>query len=198
MLIFPKQRLVILAVPKTGTTAIDRALNRRAPITIKGSAYGKHMSMLEYRKFLEPFALSVSDGQPYEHFALFREPMSWLSSWYRYRQSEQMKNPALSTRGIGFDAFIEACLQPKPPKFAVNRPQSSYVCHEDGTLGVERLFRYEDMDRAVAFLSERLEVEIELGEKNISAKIPVSLAPELDAACRARFRREFDIHDSIG
>ena len=55
MLIFWKTRLAILAVPKTGTTAIEQALAPMADAAILNPPGLKHCTVRKYRRELSDF-----------------------------------------------------------------------------------------------------------------------------------------------
>ena len=42
---------------------------------------------------------------------MIREPVSWLSSWYRYRLREEIAGRPNSTRGRSFDEFVAEWLE---------------------------------------------------------------------------------------
>ena len=83
MLVFWKARLVLLAVPKTGTTALEAALLPHADTAILNPPRQKHCTVRRYRNQLQPF-FEQRGERPLELVAVVREPVSWLSSWYRY------------------------------------------------------------------------------------------------------------------
>jgi hypothetical protein len=84
MLVFWKAKLVLLAVPKTGTTALEAAFGPWADGAFLNPPRLKHMTLRRYRRQLAPI-LEQEDGPPLEVMAVMREPVDWLSSWYRYR-----------------------------------------------------------------------------------------------------------------
>tara|TARA_B110000208_G_scaffold55593_1_gene72930 strand:+ start:231 stop:470 length:240 start_codon:yes stop_codon:yes gene_type:complete len=53
MLVFSKQNFVFLAVPKTGTTAIEMALHPKADIVF--AKHHKHTTGMRYRTKIKPF-----------------------------------------------------------------------------------------------------------------------------------------------
>ena len=117
MLIFYKERLAFLSVPKTGTTAYETALRDRADMVISEPAMLKHAPVYRYNRFLRPMFTNVCDVE-LELLAVMREPISWLGSWWRYRQRPFMKGKPNSTQGISFDDFVLAYLKGKKPGFA--------------------------------------------------------------------------------
>ena len=58
MLVFYKERLAFLSVPKTGTTAYESALRPRADIVISEPPLLKHAPVYRYNRFLMFVTLS--------------------------------------------------------------------------------------------------------------------------------------------
>ncbi|WP_299815290.1 gamma-glutamyl kinase [uncultured Jannaschia sp.] len=177
MLIFWKARLVLLAVPKTGSTALEAALVPHAAAAIVDPPGLKHCGVRRYDRELRPFF--ERNGRSLEKMALVREPGDWLGSWFRYRTRPALRGHANSTAGLTFAEFMEAHLAPDPPPFA--RVGSQAVMLADG---VDHLFRHEAMDRAVAYLRERLDLAFELPRANASPGGDLSLPPALTARLR--------------
>ena len=99
MLVFWRQRLVFLATPKTGSTAIEAALGAAGGgVVIQRPPQLKHTTVQRYRRFVAPYLGDCVKGETFAVIALMREPLDWLGSWYRYRQRED-EVPEKSTRG---------------------------------------------------------------------------------------------------
>ena len=54
MLVFWKEKLVFLAVPKTGTTAYEKALAARASMSVLDPPELKHAPIYRYNRFFRP------------------------------------------------------------------------------------------------------------------------------------------------
>ncbi|MGP1355487.1 gamma-glutamyl kinase [Roseicyclus sp.] len=185
MLVFWKARLVLMAVPKTGTTALEAAFLPHADAAFLNPPALKHATVRRWRAQVS--ALFEAEGAPpMELVAVMREPVDWLSSWYRYRARPARIGRPQSTAGIGFAEFCEDWLADDPPEHARVGRQSRFLSDEDGLLGVDRLFRYDRLGEAVAYLEERLSVSVTLGRRNVSPEGP---ATELPDATLARLRR---------
>ena len=89
-----------------------------------------------------------------------REPVSWLGSWYRYRQRDFLDGKPVSTRGISFDAFVQGYLQGKRPDFANVGSQATFLAPRPNGTAITHLFRYEDAERLDRFLEDRLGVAL--------------------------------------
>ena len=192
MLVFAKEQLVILAVPKTGTTALSAALAPRAAMVLRGPASMKHAPLRRYHRFLLPF-VNQSLGQTPEIMAIIREPVDWLGSWYRYRSRRALIGHENSTAGISFDDFVLEYCKGKPAPFATLGSQSKFVRLGDGQIGVDHLFQYESQDRIIDFLEHRFGVDIDLPRKNTSPKMDLVLSPDVAARLHDKRRAEFEI-----
>ena len=195
MLVFWKQRLVYLATPKTGSTAIESALGDLASVVIQRPPELKHTSVHRYWQFLAPYLEKAAD-EDFMVVAMMREPLDWLGSWYRYRQGHHGLRPERSTKGMSFNTFVADYLTDPQPDHANVGRQSRFLVPGKGP-GVDRLFRYDDIGSFVGFLEDRLDCEINLPRLNVSP--PGST--ELDAALEARLRtecwRDFALYDTL-
>ena len=190
MLVFWKERLVFLAVPKTGTTAIEGALAPRAAMVLRDPPHLKHSPIYRYRRFLVPF-FEKAGGQQMETMAVIRHPVDWLSSWYRYRRRDDLAGQPNSTRGMTFDAFVAEYARGKPAGFANVGSQAKFVSDAEGRIAVDHLFRYEAPERFTGFLSERLAHRFELPRLNVSPAMEVSLSAATQAKLRRKCAPEF-------
>ena len=196
MLVFHKERLVFLSVPKTGTTAWQSALRDRADIVVSDPPELKHAPVYRYNRFFRPMFQKVTKTEM-ELIAVIREPVSWLGSWYRYRRRPFMKGKANATHDMTFDAFVQAHCQDKPPGFANVGTQAKFIEPRPNGVAVSRLFRYEDPDTLLAFLESRLSTAISLDRLNVSPDMDLTLSTETEALMRDTYAEDFAIHDSI-
>ena len=196
MLIFYKERLAFLSVPKTGTTAYETVLRDRADMVISEPAMLKHAPVYRYNRFLRPMFFNVCDVE-LELMAVMREPISWLGSWWRYRQRPFMKGKPNATHGISFDDFVLAYLKGKKPGFADVGAQSKFLETQPNGTGITHLFKYEEQHKLQDFLSQRLNVSFDLKQENVSPQISQTLSPEIEERFRRKCADEFEINDSI-
>ncbi|MEM9871503.1 MAG: gamma-glutamyl kinase [Pseudomonadota bacterium] len=196
MLVFYKANLAFLSVPKTGTTAYEEALRPHADMVLVQPPELKHAPVYRYNRFVRPMFLRVCNVD-LEVMAVMREPISWLGSWWRFRQRPFMAGKPNATHGISFDDFVLAYLKGKKPGFADVGSQARFLETQPNGTGVTHLFRYEDQDRLQAFLSGRLGVAFSLDRHNVSPDIPAVLSPEVEARLRRKCAEEFDLYNSI-
>ncbi|PQO23440.1 hypothetical protein C2I36_07800 [Rhodobacteraceae bacterium WD3A24] len=199
MMVFWEQRLVFLATPKTGSTAIEAALDSMASFAITRPPELKHTPAYRYRRFLRPFLEGQARGA-FTVVAMMREPVDWLGSWYRFRQREEILDPSRSTAEMDFDAFVAGYIAEPRARFADVGSQARFLAPPDGqpgALGVDRLFRYEEIDAFVDFLEDRLDCEIILPRLNVSPAGATDLSPGMAERLRAHAAADFALYDSL-
>jgi hypothetical protein len=194
LLVFWEARLAFLATPKTGSTAIAAALESLAAVSIQRPPLLKHTTVHRYRRFIGPY-LAAASKEEFTLVALMREPRDWLGSWYRFRQREETE-PAKSTRGISFDQFVQAWCKDPRPDFADVGSQGRFLRPRQG-VGVDRLFRYEEIDRFVDFLEDRLGCEITLPRLNVSPPGATELSPETAALLQTVAAEDFALYRTL-
>lgn len=207
MLIFWEARLVLLATPKTGSSAIESVLAPRATIAITDPPALKHTSLRRYRRHIAPF-LNDPDGRAFTVVALMREPVDWLASWYRYRGRAGIGDAARSTAGMDFAGFVRAYMSDNPPEYAAVGAQSRFLDPGKGR-PADHILRYEDMDSVAAFLQSRLagrhaappalppETPLALPRRNVSPSRPVDLPADLRQRLEAHLARDMALYHSL-
>ncbi|MEL6467131.1 MAG: gamma-glutamyl kinase [Pseudomonadota bacterium] len=196
MLVFYKAGLAFLSMPKTGSSAYETALKPHADLVLSAPPDLKHAPVYRYNRFVRPMFLKVCDVE-LEVMAVMREPISWLGSWWRYRQRPFMQGKPNATHGISFDDFVLAYMKGQKPGFANVGSQANFLKRQPNGTGVTHLFRYEDQPRLQRFLQERLDVTFDLGRENVSPDLPVALSADVETRFRRKFAEEFALYDSI-
>lgn len=194
MLVFVRKNLVLLATPKTGSTALHMALAPHADMVFRNLPQIKHIGLQRYMRFVRPLVMQYTDA-PVQTCALIREPEDWLGSWYRYRKRDSLVGGARSTRGVSFEAYVDGYLSDQPPEWASVGAQSRFLTNPRNGARVDTLFRYDAMDSFVAWLSERLGCVIELPIANASPKADLDLSDAARARLRAARPKCFALYD---
>ncbi|MFT4013423.1 MAG: gamma-glutamyl kinase [Paracoccus sp. (in: a-proteobacteria)] len=191
MLIFLRPRLVLLSVPKTGTTALEQALAPQAEIVFRSRPEIKHLNQRQYMNRIKPL-LAPLGGPPFESVAVLREPLDWLRSWYRFRARDELIGRPNSTAAISFERFLTDYLaQGRRPAHARLGRQSEFLLDAEGRPAVEHVFRYEAMGALLAFLEARLDRRIELPRANVSPRKDTDLSPQAETRARAALAAEY-------
>ena len=194
MLVFWDQRLAFLATPKTGSTAIAAALESLAAVSVQRPPLLKHTTVHRYRRFIGPYLAAASKDE-FTLVALMREPRDWLGSWYRYRQREET-DADKSTREMTFDDFVQAWCRDPQPEFAAVGSQGRFLRPRQGQ-GVDRLFRYEEIDAVVDFLEGRLGCKIILPRLNVSPPGATPLSAETEALLHEVAAEDFALYATL-
>lgn len=193
MLVFWPEKLVLLALPKTGTSALEAALRDRADAVFDAPPELKHVPAFRYNRFLKPLFGVIDEDRRMETMAVIREPISWLGSWYRYRTRPDLVGHANSTADMSFETFVEGYMtDPRPPFANVGSPRK-FCSNGQGKVAVKHLFQYEQLDIAQAFLEERLRVSLKLSPQNASPERATPLSQELESRLREHCAAEFDL-----
>ena len=191
MLIFWDQRLVFLATPKAGSTAIEMALDSLASASLLRPAALKHTDIATYRRFVGPW-LYAQTGAAFTTVALMREPVDWLRSWYRFKLRDDHDDPRHMMDGITFADFAGRYAAAQHPEIG---SQSDFLT--DGDQRVDRIFRYEDITSFVDFLESRLDCAIELPRINVPPSVNVHLPEPAEAQLRHAMARDLQVYASL-
>ncbi len=192
MLVFWKQKLVFLAVPKTGTSAWAEALGPIAAMSIQEPPELKHAPIYRYNRFIRPMLEKMGATQ-IDLMAVVREPVDWLGSWYRYRQRDFLDGLATSTRDVSFDEFVQAYCRDDRPAFAEVGSQAKFLEPRPNGVKATHVFAYEAQDAVKSFLEAQLETDLHVDRHNSSANIPLELTPRTEGLLRKRHAADFTL-----
>lgn len=193
MLVFWNAGLVILANPKTGSEALQEALWPHADSGTRFPPFYRHMNRAWFEKSWAKI-LTPEDRARFQTFAVVREPVDWLSSWYRYRQRQDIAGRPASTREVSFAEFVESWLSDAPAPFASVGRQSRFCADKDGTTAVDHIYAYEAPHTMRAFLESRLGQRIEMARRNVSPAADTILPEPLRRRLESEAAAEFELH----
>ncbi|MCB1341106.1 MAG: hypothetical protein KDK24_08585 [Pseudooceanicola sp.] len=194
MLIFSPQNLAFIAVPKTGTTAVEMALKGKADIIF--TKRRKHVTAQRFHNRVAPFLKDEFGLEP-ERFAVIREPEEQIRSWYRYRAREARVKTEFSTTGVSFDQFVRDVISDDPPPHAGIGSQFAFLTSGKGEVLVHHLFAHEMPGQLWEFLDTRFGETIELKHKNVSPIVPAELEPATLRLLKQARAAEFDLHARV-
>jgi hypothetical protein len=194
MLIFWESRLVFLATPKAGSTAVEAALEALANVAVQRPAVLKHADLRTYRRHIEPWLHSAT-GDRFTTVALMREPIDWLRSWYRFRLRDDNEDPDHAMTGIHFAEFAAGYARPDGMAAAQIGTQSEFLTDDQDR--VDRIFRYEDMETFTHFLEDQLDCALSLPRVNVPPAVDVSLDQNQEASLRKAMDRDLQLYHSL-
>ncbi|WP_339107092.1 hypothetical protein [Thioclava sp. GXIMD4216] len=194
MLIFWDQKLVFLATPKAGSTAIETALEPLASVSMQRPDVLKHMTAMDFQKHLKPY-LCANSSSPFTTVALIRHPVEWLRSWYRFLLRDGFDLPDHPLHNRSFEEFALDYMQAPCPPHAKLQKQSDFLTDTAGNLLVDRLYRYEDIGNFLQFLEDRLRFEISLPRINVPPTVDTKLSAPVEARLVAFMKDDFRLYD---
>lgn len=155
----------------------------------------KHMQLRKFERFIRPYLTSINQTQ-IETTCLFREPIDWLGSWYRYRRRPALSGHANSTDGISFDQFVASYLSQSPKPFAKVGRQSKFVTQKGGGIGIDHLYKYDHFEDFLTFLSTRFDQPLQVPRLNTSPELPLELSAELHSQLETDLTLDFEIYET--
>lgn len=205
MIVSVKHRFIFLSMPKCASSAIVRTIRDSGQITAFGHPGLKHTPYRSLERFVMPY-ITDRVGLTRDDFTvicLFREPISWLHSWFRYRSRRALKDPAHRshanyTGGLTFNEFAAAWLsRPRPPFADVGR-QSAFVLSLDRQVGPDVVYRYEELDEAVRHIGDLIGRRVRVRRVNRSPRHQMELDDELRLELTKQLGLDYEIYDGLG
>jgi hypothetical protein len=186
----PGHDFVLLALPKTASTSLERTLSPYATEVVGSPPGRKH---LPARGFVHTKAHELAEqGHPresYELVTMFREPIAWLESWWRYRARDDARQ---STADMTFDDFARHYLAGDDDAPVPNGRPAKFI-HAQGAVAVDRVFSVERPDVWSAWFSERVGAPLEFERRNASSAERGQLDPATRRALEEHFAPEYDV-----
>jgi hypothetical protein len=186
----PGRDFVLLALPKTASTALERTLSPYATEAVSSPPGRKH---LPARGFVHTKAPELAaQGHPrasYELVCMFREPIAWLESWWRYRARDGAR---LSSADMTFEEFARAYLV-GDDRAPVPQGRPAKFLQAQGAVAVDRVFAVDRPDVWSAWFADRIGVPLEFERRNASTADRGELTAETRRALEAHFTPEYDV-----
>jgi hypothetical protein len=186
----PGRDFVLLAMPKTASTSLERTLAPYATEVVGSPPGQKH---LPARGFVHTRAPRLAEqGHPresYELVTMFREPIAWLESWWRYRAREDSRQ---STADMTFEEFALHYLA-RDADAPVPRGRPARFVHAQGAIAVDRIFSVAHPEVWSAWFSERVGAPLEFERRNTSDAERGALAFATREALVAHFAPEYEV-----
>ncbi len=210
MVISLQHSFCFLAIPKCASVSIESMLAPHSEINF--GYYGsqtrvyngplRHMDFRTYHQFIDPCIRHMFGDLGIEKICVFREPLSWLNSWYRFRRRSKLRNPKdprhrNSTAHVSYSAFVEAVLSDAPPPFANFRCQTEYVIDDNGSSALDTVFRYEHIDSLRKHMEEKIGKRLVLEKLNVSPTNSDGINGDLKRRAVDHLSRDYEFYDSL-
>lgn len=197
MLISVEKRFFFVANTKTASTSIEHALLPYADIYRGGTPARKHISM---HKAIGTYPF-LFDQKGYEHwryfrFGVMRDPIDWISSWFRYRKGNKVQSPL--PQDIDFATFWAE------KDWNIMRPngnqhlQRDMFCRPQGKVLADVIIPYGDVEPMFGEICEGLRIPAPLPRKNVSNLQTESVIPDtLMDEVRAFYAKDYELWDQL-
>lgn len=201
MIAVPQHGFVFLAMTKCASTAIEEQIQDDGLIVARNHPGLKHMNYGGFSRSILPLLRRAGfEPERYDVVCVFREPISWMHSWWRYRGRKELEKAGRArnyTGDISFDTFCNAYVDGTERYATSIGQQSRFVRSPKYAVAVDRIFRYEEMPRFVAYLSDRLGRRISLDQMNVSPTTELELADGTEARLREHLAADYDIYERL-
>lgn len=193
MLAAPKFGFVFLALPKAGSTAVQRAFHRYAQLVTPGPPSLKHLTAREFEADFAPLlAKHGYDRASYVTTCLVREPLDLTVSWYRYRSRATIAGTRQYTGEMSFDDFAVEVIEGR----GGFRPPRDFLCDDTGRLLVDRPFRYDHIDRCLDWLQSQVGEPVAVGTVNVSPPREVTISPSTRRRLEEFYATDLELYES--
>lgn len=181
MMAFPAHGFVLLAMPKCASTSIESALSPYASLVIDKPPSRKHLGCAGFTKRVAPGL--ADEGHPresYELVSMFRDPIAWLESWWRYR-ARLDDGTDNSTHDLSFEDFARSYVE-ADPSAPTPRGRPGAFLTMGGIVEVDRVFAVERPEAWLSWFGERLGTDVSVQRRNVSSE---RVTPDLSNSMRA-------------
>jgi hypothetical protein len=198
----PGHGFVLLSMPKCASTSLVRSLSGHAELVLRVNPRLKHMNCRSFHTLMVPVLRNGGyEREDYELVSLFREPLAWLESWWRYRQRPALAKEESSkfTGELTFEEFVGRYVDNAPgPGTLKGRPAKFIALSDQLDIGVDRLFALEQPEVWQRWIGLKVGGGIDVHTDNRSS---VRARPELSHTLRARldefFKPEYEIYERL-
>ena len=205
VLLAPKKGFVFLAMTKSASTAIESAFAPHSDIVFQTNPF-KHTTYEGFTRALQPYLEDKGFGRSdYEVVCVFRDPMDWLLSWWRFRSRKQLRKraPEKWAGDIGSDEFAQTYMafhrrevDAQDKRFAQLVRPMEFVREIPGSPPMDKVFRYDSIGALVDHLSNKVGKRVEVGIENTSPERAGAWSPQVEAELRDFFAPEFEIYEN--
>jgi hypothetical protein len=204
-----RHKFAFLCIPKCGSTSVERAIAPFCETKLGGDASLKHLGAAKFERHIRPLLQRADPNREIETFCIMREPLDRIKSWYQYRSRPALadkKNPRHHkfTGTLTFAEFVEGYLEDNRKESVGVGSQAGFVSLAGGGIGVNRIFRLDQMDAVSDYLSEKVgsKIDIPVANKSVSGGKKskageFDLPDELMARLMARLAKDYALYEKL-
>ena len=198
MLISVKRRFIFVANSKAASTSIEEALYPFAEIERGGTPARKHIGMQDIlREYDFLFRNPGLKAPSFFAFGVMRDPLDWISSWFRYRRGNKVASPL--PKDI---SFAEFWAKGDWNRFAAKgrpRLQRDFFADDHGRPLVDMVIPYQDLGPAFAQVTDALGLKVDLGHMNASklAADADVIPADLVAEVRSHYAADYEFFSRL-
>jgi hypothetical protein len=198
MQIAVRNRFIFIANSKAASTSLERALTPHAEIQRAGGPKRKHIPMDRVLKAYDFLFQQPGYGpDAFFKFAVMREPVDWLASWYRYRVGNDVGSAI--DRSMSFAEFWERNDWNITRKDGSRNLQRDFMCDAGGRPLVDYIIRYDRLGPEFAEVCAGLGIRAELPDLNVSriGRGEDVIPSELRATVADHFAEDYALFERI-
>jgi len=198
MLIGVKKRFLFIANSKSASTSIEHALINHTEIERGSTPQRKHITLceaLEEYDFL--FSQPAYHPDTFFKFGVFRDPVDWIYSWFRYRKRKNALN-ALPV-DMPFSEFWNKNDWNKWRQPGRPRLQRDMFADADGKIIADYLIPHQQVSQHFSKILKNLGLKDTLPARNVSAisGSPTDLSEDMLAELRAFYAADYAVLENI-
>jgi hypothetical protein len=190
---FADRGFVFLSMPKAGSTVLQKHFARHAMILFRQPPGMKHMSAVTFEATMAPWLARY--GHPregYQTMCLVRHPLERAVSWWKYRSRPEAQGQPNWTGELSFAEFADRLISGEVPLGT----SANFVTDNAGAVIVDRMYRYEHLDVATAWMAERLGIAPPtLEPTNVSPARDDAMDPATRARLEEFYARDLAIYE---
>jgi len=185
---------VFLAMPKAGSSVLQGTFAKHAQVLVRHPPMAKHMSAARYERVFAPWLARCGfPRSSYETMCLVRNPLDRAVSWWKYRARPELKGKPNYTGDISFATFAERLIAGEVGLGTA----TNFVTDQHGTVIVDRLYRYDNLEVAAAWMASCLGIPTpELPQINVSPQREAGLDAKGRARLEAHFASDLALYES--
>ena len=151
MIISSEKKFIFVAIPKTGTSSIEKALGKYSDTELENGKV-KHLLLKNVEDLLD---------KPYYKFCFFRNPWDRMVSLYHYHLRNNDDFLSRKYSEISFDEWIK-----KAYLSGILEKQTDYIAVKGKLIPDVAIYKFEEIDDAWKHICEKLDVEGKLPHIN--------------------------------